>query len=226
MHTRTLTYGGGVIYDFACETMLEVLEGLRAFVGSDRKVHFETRRYFDDAMQTDYECYLRENTIVTTSTMTNCGFALAFVVRTDDVEVAAAVENWLNAEMARRLPPRPSPKPISDPEPTVLAPLTVAEPPDAPLSPGEKAIVDLVVAGKTHHDADKEGGFRDFVFRDGRFVQLYGSYADGTRGEVVYAGPKAFVRDLIATCDYERARAANDDDLLEAIRRSIAARSS
>ncbi|HEY2370813.1 MAG TPA: hypothetical protein VGH87_30680, partial [Polyangiaceae bacterium] len=132
----------------------------------------------------------------------------------------------LDAAMARRgFPPiRDAPPPVvAAAPPPKKADVIPREPLDAPLLPGARAIVDLIVAGRTHRDADQDGGHRTFSFRDGRFVQVYGSYAyPNSDGETTYDGPKAFVRDLLETCGYERAHATTTEEFLEAVRRSIA----
>ena len=220
MIERTLRYGDKPIYDVDEDAMLELLRELPGC----RVIRADTHLYFDDATRTDIECAIGAAR-VTTYTMTNCGVeCLELVVRAESASMLDAIEKAIDAAMKRRGFPRwtGSPRPVVAAPPPKKAEEIVAEPPDATLLAGERAIIDLIVAGRVHEDADEDGGHRTFSFRDGRFVQVYGSYMyPDSDGEVIYAGPKAFLRDLLQTCAYERARASTDEEFLEAVRRSI-----
>jgi hypothetical protein len=220
MIERTLRYGSAPIYDFEKDAMLALL---RELPGAN-VVRVDTHAFYDDATRTDIECAV-DDAFVTTHTVTNCGLPyLELVVRADSKKSLAVIEQCIDAAMARRGFPR-----VADSTPPPVAPQTPAKTPpivpepDAPLLPGERAIIDLIVAGRSHEDSDQDGGFRTFSFRDGRFVQTYGSHMyPNSDGEIVYAGPKAFLRDLLETCAYERARAPTTEAFLDAVRRSIA----
>jgi len=220
MIERTLRYGSAPIYGFHDDAMQKLL----GEIPGCRVIRAHTHRYFDDAMQTDIECAIGDAR-VTTYTMTNCGLeCFEVVVRAESVATIDAVVRDLDAAMARHGFPRrvASAPPVAPTPPKKSEEIVVAEPPDAELLPGERTIIDLIIAGRVHRDADEDGGHRTFSFRDGRFVQVYGSHAyPNSDGEVIYAGPKAFLRDLLATCAYERARASTTEEFLEAVRRSI-----
>lgn len=195
MIERTLRYGSAPIYGFhddAMQALLREIPGCRV-------IRADTHSYFEDAMQTDIECAIGEAR-VTTYTMTNCGLdCFEVVVRAESNATIDAITTDIDAAMARHGFPRWA-KPVVAP-PAKKPEAIVPEPPSAPLLAGERAIIDLIVAGRVHQDADEDGGHRTFSFRDGRFVQVYGSYTyPNSDGEVIYAGPKAFLRDLLDTC--------------------------
>jgi hypothetical protein len=234
--TRTLRYGARPIYDLSAETMLGILRSLFEFIdpkaklaplegggygdGDGNGIFVDTHTYFDDAVQSDFECVFPDGTHLTTHTITNCGLPFVEVVLRSRVRsTLEAIERWLGEEMPRHVPLDPPPAIVLEP----AAPRFVAEPPNASLAPGEQAIIDLIVGGRSHYDADKEGGHKEFLFRDGRFVQTYGSYANEySPGEIFYEGPKSFLRDLLQTCYSARSYAATDAEFLEAVRQSIA----
>jgi len=223
MIERTLRYGSAPIYDFEKDAMLALL----AELPGANITRADTHRFFDDATQTDIECTAGE-AYIATHTMTNCGLPyLELVVRAESAKTLDAIERLIDAAMARRGQPRvaDAPKPV-EPAPPPKKPVAIVRgSPNAALLPNEQAIIDLIVAGRTHEDSDQDGGHRSFSFRDGRFVQVYGSHMyPGSDGEVIYEGPKAFLYDLLLTCGYERAHATTTEDFLEAVRRSIASR--